>query len=82
MVDVAGVAQQGHTALPIQWNHRGLQGVITVADAVFIDHIAVCTQIQVLGKLAQKLVVDRQADRAVGMKHRCRADQGADIQEG
>ncbi|MNP44742.1 hypothetical protein D3C76_1386180 [compost metagenome] len=45
--------------LPIQRNHRGLQRILAVADAVFVDHIPVCAQVKVLGKLAQKLVVDR-----------------------
>ncbi|MNP75055.1 hypothetical protein D3C76_1720390 [compost metagenome] len=52
-----------------------------MADAEFIDHITVCAQVQVLGKLAEELMVDRQADGTVGMEHRCRPDQGADVQE-
>ncbi len=78
---LAGIAQQGHGALPIQRHHGGLQGIVATADAKLVDHFAVGAQVQVFGKLAEKLMIDRQADRTVGMKHRRAAHQRTDVQK-
>ncbi|MCY1418715.1 hypothetical protein D3C76_1222230 [compost metagenome] len=81
VVRITGVSQKCQCAAFARGYDGGLQRILATADTEFIQHLTVVADVEIFGKLAEKLVINRQSYGSVSVKHRRVAHQGADIEE-